>query len=86
MKDNKIIKIIKVLLVILMIMVALDIGSNLLFKKTEAIASGQVQYKVISGGSIGNASQYEKLLNDMSSKGWEFDHCIELLSIIVFRK
>lgn len=83
MKDNKIIK---VLLVILIIMVALDIGSNLLSTKTEAIASGKVQYKVISGGSIGNSSQYEKLLNDMSSKGWEFDHCIELLSIIVFRK
>jgi hypothetical protein len=83
MKDNKIVK---VLLVILIIMVALDIDSNLLSKKTEAITSGRVQYKVISGGSIGSSSQYEKLLNDMSSKGWEFDHCIELLSIIVFRK
>lgn len=83
MKDNKIIK---VLLVILMIMVALDIGSNLLSTKTEAIASGKVQYKVISGGSIRSSSQYEKLLNDVASKGWEFDHCIELLSIIVFKK
>jgi hypothetical protein len=83
MKNNKIIK---VLLVILIIMIALDIGSNLLSTKTEAVASVKVQYKVISGGSIESSSQYEKLLNDMSSKGWEFDHCIELLSIIVFRK
>jgi hypothetical protein len=76
----------KVALIILMILLTADIGSRLLSSQSIAIAGSKVQYKVVSAEPINTPEQYEKLLNDMSNKGWTFDHVIAMAEMIIFRK
>ncbi len=79
-------KSVKVALIILMILLTVDIGTRLLSSQPIAIAGSKIQYKVVSAKPINTCEQYEALLNDMSNKGWAFDHAIALANMIVFRK
>ena len=76
----------KVALIILMILLTADIGSRLLSSQSIAIAGSKAQYKVVSAKPINTPEQYEKLLNEMSNKGWRFDHVVEMGNMIIFRK
>ncbi|MBL7217964.1 MAG: hypothetical protein ISS62_09765 [Desulfobacteraceae bacterium] len=76
----------KVALIILMILLTVDIGSRLLSNQSIAIAGSKIQYKVVSAKPINTPEQYEKLLNDMSNKGWTFNHVVTLANMIIFSK
>ncbi|MBC8186207.1 hypothetical protein H8E88_34425 [candidate division KSB1 bacterium] len=81
MKKNQLVK---VALIILMILFAVGIVNNM-FPSQSAIAAGKIQYKVVSAEKIYTAEGYESLLNEMSNKGWTFDHAF-LNLYVTFRK
>ena len=82
MKRNQFVK---VSLIIVMILFAVGIANNM-FPNQSAIAGSKIQYKVVSTKSINTAEEYESLLNEMSNKGWTFDHVIVLANWVTFRK
>ena len=63
-------------IIVLIVLLSVNIGSRILFNPLEAMAAGKTQYKVISTDKINTPSEYEKLMNDMASKGWTFDHMV----------
>jgi hypothetical protein len=82
MKKNQFVK---VSLIILMILFAVGIANNM-FPSQSAIAGGKIKYKVVSARSIDTAEQYESLLNEMTNKGWTFDHVVGMAGFVTFRK
>ena len=78
---------IKVALVVLIILLAIDIGSRFFVSSKEVVAAEKVQYKVIDLSRFAEANKYEYLLNDMSNRGWTFDHVVmgAMGGVVVFR-
>lgn len=65
---------------------ALDVGSRLLFSPPNVFATGKIQYKVISVLHMKDVqNEYQKLLDDMSNQGWIFDH-VGFGGMAVFRR
>ncbi len=83
MKESKFVK---VTLIILVVLLTVDISTKVLFNPSEATAAGKIQYKVVSLGSINSPSEYEELLNSMADQGWTFDHVLEIVTLVAFRK
>ena len=58
-------------IIILIVLLAMDIGSRVLYSTSEAKSARKVQYKVVR--LKGDLNSYESLLNSMAEQGWTLD-------------
>lgn len=79
-------KYLKLTIASLIFLLTIDIGSRFFFSPSVVSAKSNTQYKVVEiQKGKRNSEGYEKLLNDMTNKGWEFDQTI-YDTLIVFKK
>lgn len=83
MKESRFVKI---GIIVAIVLLTVDIGGRALFSPLEAKAAGNVQYKVVTTGSINSNAEVEQLLNDMASQGWELDTVVVEAQVIIFKK
>lgn len=67
-------RIMTAVLLIIMILLAIDVASRVLTQEPKVLAGNNLEYKVVPMTEAGTAKQFEKILNEMASKGWKFEN------------
>ena len=80
------IRVFKSAIIVLAITIVIGVGGRFLPGPSSVNAAKLFKYKVVAMGPANTVYEYEKLLNDMTFQGWEFDHLVLEKDWVVFRK